>query len=291
MSTEPNNTTDVSISKATAVTHDTSSAASMVPVVAGDYDGRPLEAEDEVVVIEEAPLKGGDNYDGSENDSDAAAAGDASIGMFDDDLPDFTPPLRIHSMRGGMLEQARLSSSQSQLLSLPIHTKQRRKSDGGGGSSSRPGSRSGSESPSAGSRGSRPHHKHYHTYDGGSSISSLEDAGIDIDILTDKMGVLELDFKSQQEIAHNLNKSLSNLPAVNERLCDETLEDVHAFSDVKGRDQAGTLSRGGSITTGGEVSSNVLEPLEEIEEQDDDSAEGAVKITNLAEILEAPDEG
>lgn len=285
MSTDPNNA-DVSISKATAVTHDTSTAASMtLPVMgAGDhnivFDSQSME---------EAPLKGGDD-DGSDNDSDAAAAGDASIGIFDDDLPDFTPPLRIHSMRGGMLEQPRLTGSQSQLQGLPLHNKQRRKSDGGAGSSSsRPGSRSGSESPSAGSRGSRPHHRHHHTFDGGSSISSLEDAGIDIDILTDKMGVLELDFKAQQEIAHNLNKSLSNLTAVNERLCDETLEDVHAFSDVKGREQS--LSRGGSITTGGEVSSNVLEPLEEIEEQDDDSAEGAVKITNLAEILEAPDEG
>jgi hypothetical protein len=286
MSTDPNNA-DISISKATTVTHDTSTAASIPQpvVVAGDLIlGQSLE---------EAALKGGDD-DGSDNDSDAAAAGDASIGIYDDDLPDFTPPLRIHSMRGGMLEQPRLTGSQSQLQGLPLHHKQRRKSESGGGggsSSSRPGSRSGSESPSAGSRGSRPHHRHHHTYDGGSSISSLEDAGIDIDILTDKMGVLELDLKAQQEIAHTLNKSLSNLPAVNERLCDETLEDVHAFSDVKGREQMGSLSRGGSITTGGEVSSNILEPLEEIDEQDDDSAEGAVKITNLAEILEAPDEG
>jgi hypothetical protein len=301
MSTEPNNT-DVSISKATAVTHDTSTEASIrAAVTGGEYDDdqslvvEPEEEEEED--LEQTALKGGD-YDGSEdNDSDAAAAGDASIGIFDDDLPDFTPPLRIHSMRGGLLEQhqqPRLLGSQSQLQGLLLtshNNKQRRCKSDGGSTSSRPGSRSGSESPTAGSRGSRPHHKHYLSYDGGSSISSLEDAGIDIDILTDKMGVLELDFKAQQEIAHNLNKSLSNLTAVNERLCDETLDDVHAFSDVKCREQTGTLSRGGSITTGGEVSSNVLEPLEEIEEHDDDSAEGAVKITNLAEILEAPDEG
>jgi hypothetical protein len=147
-------------------------------------------------------------------------------------------------------------------------------------------SRSGSESPGS-SRGG--YHRHF---DGGSSISSLEDAGIDIDILTDKMGVLELDLKQQQEMSHNLNKSLSNLPAVNERLCDETLEDVFAFCDVKR--ETGTLSRGGSITTRGEVSSNILEPLEEIEEQDDadnnSQGEEKVKITNLAEIMEAGDE-
>jgi hypothetical protein len=278
MSSEPVASTDASISKATTVTNDTSVATSMIPAGAGaDTDDRSLE--------EEAALKGEEDDD---NVSDAAAAGDGSIGIFDDDIPDFTPPLRVHSIRGTS-EQPRLTGSQSQLQGLPAmhHHKQRRRSHDGGGSS-RAGSRSGSESPSAGSRGSRPRHGHY---DGGSSISSLEDAGIDIDILTDKMGVLELDLKTQQDIAHNLNKSLSNLPAVNERLCDETLDDVHAFSDVKGREQTGTLSRGGSITTGGEVSSNVLEPLEEIDELDDDSAEGAVKITNLAEILEAPDEG
>ncbi|KAG7337297.1 hypothetical protein IV203_030157 [Nitzschia inconspicua] len=276
MSLEPTNA-DVSISKTTAVTNDTSTDTSMIPAVIDDES------------LEEAALKGGDDDNNDDNDSDAAAAGDASIGIFDDDLPDYTPPLRIHSIRGTS-EQPRLTGSNSQLQGLPAlhhHHKTRRRSHDGG-NSSRPGSRSGSESPSGGSRGSRPKYGHF---DGGSSISSLEDAGIDIDILTDKMGVLELDLKTQQEIAHTLNKSLSNLPAVNERLCDETLEDVHAFSDVKGREQTGTLSRGGSITTGGEVSSNVLEPLEEIEEHDDDSAEGAVKITNLAEILEAPDEG
>jgi hypothetical protein len=152
--------------------------------------------------------------------------------------------------------------------------------------------RSGSESPQ--SRGSRGRHHKSNTFDGGSSISSLEDAGIDIDILTDKMGVLELDLKTQQDISHSLNKSLSNLPAVAERMCDETLEDVHAFSDVR-RETTGTLSRGGSITTGGEVSSNVLEPLSEIDEdfEEDDGEEGGgekIKITNMAEILEVADE-
>ncbi|KAL3923259.1 MAG: hypothetical protein SGILL_001757 [Bacillariaceae sp.] len=263
MSVEPSSA-DASISKTTAVTTDTSLASGKQPV-ADDND-------DDDKSLEEAALKGDD-----EQDSNAAAAG--SLGDFDDSMPDFTPPLRIHTIRGTS-EQPRLTGSHSQLQGLPNprelqHNMRRRKND-----SSNISSRSGSESP-ASSRG----HKHY---DGGSSISSLEDAGIDIDILTDKMGVLELDLKTQQDMSHTLNKSLSNLTAVNERMSDETLEDVHAFSDVK---REGTQSRGGSITTGGEVSSNVLEPLEEIEEQEDVDNEGEkVKITNLAEILENPDE-
>ena len=120
------------------------------------------------------------------------------------------------------------------------------------------------------------------TFDGNSSISSLDAQGIDTDILTDKMGVLELDLKAQQEISQSLHKSLSNLPAVNERLRDETLEDCHAFTDLK---REGTLSRGGSIATGGEIT---LEPLEEIADEGDPASK--IKITNLAEILEAPDE-
>ena len=136
-------------------------------------------------------------------------------------------------------------------------------------------SRSGSESPLF--RGSSSM-----TFDGNSSISSLDAQGIDTDILTDKMGVLELDLKAQQEISQSLHKSLSNLPAVNERLRDETLEDCHAFTDLK---REGTLSRGGSIATGGEIT---LEPLEEIADEGDPASK--IKITNLAEILEAPDE-
>jgi hypothetical protein len=241
-----------------------------------------INADDEKS-LEQSDLKGG-----SDGDSDAAAAGDY---LDEDLLPDFTPPLRIHATKK-LGANERLTGSHSQLQGLPSrevlqqHMK-RRKSDPNNLSSQR----SGSESPQS-SRGSRggQHHKS-NTFDGGSSISSLEDAGIDIDILTDKMGVLELDLKTQQEISHSLNKSLSNLPAVAERMCDDTLEDCHAFSDVKR--ETGTLSRGGSITTGGEVSSNVLEPLSEIDEIDDEDEDEAVekiKITNLAEILEVPDE-
>jgi len=268
--TDPAVTTDASISKATAVTSTTdNSTASMKP------------DNDDEKSLEEADLKGEQDEDEQDQDSDAAAAGD----LDDDMLLDFTPPLRIHATKKiGASETMRLTGSHSSLQGVPSremmqqHLK-RRKSDPANLSS-----RSGSESPQ--SRGSQRHHNRNNT-DGGSSISSLEDQGIDIDILTDKMGVLELDLKTQQDISHSLNKSLSNLPAVAERMCDETLEDVHAFSDVKR--ETGSLSRGGSIATGGEVSSNVLEPLEEIDDEDENEVE-KVKITNLAEIMEADEE-
>jgi len=181
--------------------------------------------------------------------------------------PDLTEPLRIGITK--MMFEARLTGSSSNLVTRENMLLRRRDNLS---------TRSGSESPLY--RGNSSY-----TFDGGSSISSLEDHGIDTDILTDKMGVLELNLKAQQEITHSLHKSLSNLPAVNERLRDETLEDCHAFTDLK---REGTPSRGGSITTGGEVA---LEPLEEIEDEGDlNERTSKIKITNLAEILEAPDE-
>lgn len=180
------------------------------------------------------------------------------------DIPASTPPLRIHATR----VPERLSGSGS--LQIPPNVKHRlqgRKSD----------SRSGSRSP-----------KNQSNYDGGSSISSLEDAGFDTDILTDKMGFLELDLKEQQDASQSLNTSNSNLGCVSERLSEDTLEDCHAFNDVKARE--GRDSRGNSITTGGEVSSNVLEPLDECEDEEDDEGEEKVKITNMEEILESPEE-
>jgi hypothetical protein len=185
-------------------------------------------------------------------------------------IPESTPPLRIHATR----VPERLSGSLSTLQIPPNlhHQMRRRKSDPAVMSS-----RSGSRSPGN------------QNYDGGSSISSLEDAGFDTDILTDKMGFLELDLKQQQETSQSLNRSFSNLPFVSERMSEDTLEDCHAFSDVRGRE--GRDSRGNSITTGGDVSSNVLEPLDECEdEEEDDSGEEKVKITNMEDIVESPEE-
>jgi len=168
------------------------------------------------------------------------------------DVPDFTPPLRIHATR----VPERLSGS----LSIPDNITKNMMKRG----------RSGSRSP---------------LYDG-SSISSLEDAGFDTDILTDKMGTLELDASSTKEL-HKSMPNLHYLQTVAERLSEETLDDCHAFSDVK---RGGSVSRGNSITTGGEASSNYLEPLDEVQEDDDENECGKVKITNMDEILEAGEE-
>ena len=189
------------------------------------------------------------------------------------DIPDFTPPLRIHATR----VPERLAGSASNLNippSLQIQGGQlrRRKSDPAVLSS-----RSGSRSPLG----------HMQNFDGGSSISSLEEV-IDPDILTDKMGMLELDLREQQLSARNLNNSISNLPPLTERMSEEALEDCHAFLDIK---REGQHSRGNSITTGGEVSSNVLEPLDECEDEDIEEVEdGKVKITNMEEILEVAED-
>jgi len=78
--------------------------------------------------------------------------------------------------------------------------------------------------------------------DGNSSISSLD---TESDILTDRMGLEELDLEKQK----SLDFSSSSLPPVNERLSKDTLEDVHAFSDI--------------IKTTGNLSSSSLPSLNE----------------------------
>mmetsp|Transcript_27646 Transcript_27646/g.77468 ORF Transcript_27646/g.77468 Transcript_27646/m.77468 type:complete len:268 (+) Transcript_27646:605-1408(+) len=194
------------------------------------------------------------------------------------DIPEYTPPLRLNVGSNAGAQQQRHSASAGNPMSIPQnvqHQYGRRKSDGASG-----GIRSGSRSPVSTSRHNSVN------YDGGSSISSL-DEGIDPDILTDKMGFLELDLKQQQESAQNLNASFSNLPPVTERMSEETLDDCHAFCDV--RSGHGSVSRGNSITTGGEVSSNVLEPLEEVADEDEHET-GRVILTNMEEILEADEE-
>jgi len=129
---------------------------------------------------------------------------------------------------------------------------------------------------------------------GDSSISSLDD---DSDILTDRMGLEELDFDKQRSLADGL--SISSLPAVNERLSEDTLEDVHAFSDAVARSTGGSASsRANSICTGGDVGSLLLETLDEVDDEGEADGDGdgaGVHISNLDEIHEetatAPDGG
>ena len=149
--------------------------------------------------------------------------------------------------------------------------------------------RSRSRSPSLRSR-----ERHGHGIDGNSSFSSLEDI-VDPDILYDKMGFVELDTnstKKQQQSGHN---SYTFLTPVSERLSEDTLEDVHAFSDLSANTNtrpSSSVGTGGS-TVGGEVSSHVLEPLYEGDDDDLESEEelesderhpSQVILTNLENI-------
>ena len=176
------------------------------------------------------------------------------------DIPEFTPPLRIARLAGN-LSASNLQTERPEKMVAGG----RRKSDPAVSSSS------------------------VRSVDGGSSISSIDD--IDPDILTDKMGMLELDMKESQKEGHKLNNSLSNLPPLTERMTEETLDDCHAFSDLQAvpRSRDHSVSRGNSVATGGEVSSNVLEPLDEGDEVDSQEGDGRndkIILTNMEEILE-----
>lgn len=88
---------------------------------------------------------------------------------------------------------------------------------------------------------------------------------MDQDILYDRQGFVELDLSESQRKLHN-SREFSNsksLPPVNERLSEDTLEDVHAFSDVVRSSNASRVSIG--------TDNQVLEPLTECgEEYDND---------------------
>ncbi|CAB9506607.1 expressed unknown protein [Seminavis robusta] len=120
------------------------------------------------------------------------------------------------------------------------------------------------------------------TQDGNSSLSSLEEF-VDPDILYDKLGFVELEAKSKGDYHQNshsytfggdsssgLNNRPNNLTPVSERMSEDTLEDVHAFSDLSANTNtrpSSSVGTGGS-TVCGEVSSHVLEPLDEGDEDD-----------------------
>jgi hypothetical protein len=97
--------------------------------------------------------------------------------------------------------------------------------------------------------------------DANSSISSLDDI-VDLDILTDRAGFTDLDLSESQRKMHLSRENVSNLPSVNERMSEDALEDVHAFSDVV---RSSNASRANSIGTGGGA---VLEPLSEYDDED-----------------------
>jgi len=106
------------------------------------------------------------------------------------------------------------------------------------------------------------------THDTSSSISSIDDI-VDQDILTDRAGLEELDLTESQRKFHMSRELTGSLSSVNERMSEDALEDVHAFSDVEVV-RSSNASRANSIGTGGGA---VLEPLSEYGEEDLDDIE------------------
>lgn len=65
-----------------------------------------------------------------------------------------------------------------------------------------------------------------------STASSTSMEFLDEDILTDKMGMLELE-SQPCHVKPLLEQQGKKLPSVNERMSEESLDDVHAFSDLR----------------------------------------------------------
>ena len=187
------------------------------------------------------------------------------------------PPLRLHATR----VPERLSSSVSLPNSSTTTTHQRRRSFDRN-------KKSRSKSPSL-----QQDQTATTVADGGSSLSSLEDF-VNMDILTDKQGMMELSLKEEERKTHQLHQSSGSLAPVHERLSEETLEDSHAFNDIK---TPSLSSRGNStVGTAGDVGSYLLETLDEEDEEQDDTLvanNGEVIFTNMENLTihEEQDDG
>ena len=187
------------------------------------------------------------------------------------------PPLRLHATR----VPERLSSSVSLPNSSTTSHQRRRSFD-----RNKNNPRSRSKSPSLKDQTAT-------TVDGGSSLSSLEDF-VNLDILTDKQGMMELSSKEEERKTHQLHQSSGSLAPVHERLSEETLEDSHAFNDIK---TPSLSSRGNStVGTAGDVGSYLLETLDECEEDEEDGLvanNGEVIFTNMENLTihEEQDDG
>eukprot|EP00544_Gedaniella_sp_CCMP2646_P000038 CAMPEP_0202503254 /NCGR_PEP_ID=MMETSP1361-20130828/41338_1 /ASSEMBLY_ACC=CAM_ASM_000849 /TAXON_ID=210615 /ORGANISM="Staurosira complex sp., Strain CCMP2646" /LENGTH=233 /DNA_ID=CAMNT_0049136433 /DNA_START=21 /DNA_END=722 /DNA_ORIENTATION=- len=189
------------------------------------------------------------------------------------------PPLRLHATRVVPL----LSSSASLPNNPTTHHQRRRSFD-----RNKNNPRSRSKSPSL-----KQQQDHTTTtVDGGSSLSSLEDF-VNLDILTDKQGMMELSLKDEERKTHQLHQSSGSLAPVHERMSEETLEDSHAFNDVK---TPSLSSRGNStVGTAGDVGSYLLETLDECEEDEEDALlvakNGEVIFTNMENLTIHEEQG
>mmetsp|Transcript_10833 Transcript_10833/g.17869 ORF Transcript_10833/g.17869 Transcript_10833/m.17869 type:complete len:324 (+) Transcript_10833:166-1137(+) len=130
--------------------------------------------------------------------------------------------------------------------------------------------------------------------------SSLDGSGagehvIDPDLLLDKLGLRDLDANaSHDEIQEMLKKHISSnngLPTLNERLSEETLDDVHAFQDLVASKKDADISQGkpsrDSLMRASQASSKILEvaldALTEEDEDDDGLEQSVMKSSSSCE--------
>jgi hypothetical protein len=199
------------------------------------------------------------------------------------------PPLRLHATR-----VVPLLSSSASLPNNPTsttHHQRRRSFD----RNHKNNPRSRSKSPSLKQQQQQDYTSTTTTtFDGTTcSLSSLEDF-VNLDILTDKQGMMELSLKDEERKTHQLHQSSGSLAPVHERMSEETLEDSHAFNDVK---TPSLSSRGNStVGTAGDVGSYLLETLDECEEDEEDALllvakNGEVIFTNMENLTIHEEQG
>jgi hypothetical protein len=169
-----------------------------------------------------------------------------------DDTDYNLPPGRINAVKG----HHRLQGSGSNIMSL-MHSRPT--------GNETPRSRSVSPSMKDRATGTTTGYSTSITHDANSSISSCDD--IDSDILTDRAGFSD-ELTENIRRMHNSRDQLNLPPTVNERMTEDTLEDIHAFSEVQVR----TRSSNASLVSGVSSVANegVLEPCMEGEEDDSD---------------------
>ena len=146
------------------------------------------------------------------------AAGKSSAAEETDDLN--LPPGRMHATRVPQRLSGSACNSPIQAPSGLNHVLRKRGVDGARSRSRSPMTR---KTAASGTSNPTPTQT---TADANSSISSLEDI-VDQDILYDRQGLVELDLTESQRKLHSSRDNIC-LPPVNERLSEDTLEDVHA---------------------------------------------------------------
>lgn len=103
-----------------------------------------------------------------------------------------------------------------------------------------------------------------------SSLSSLED--VDVDILTDRAALDDLSESQRQKLQIGL------LPVL-ERMTEDTLEDVHAFSDITARSQSSRVSVSSEKNFDG-----VLGRLDECDEEEEIAEAQQIILTNMENL-------